>query len=178
LFNGIKALTWSFQDAAIQHLTSAWVDTDNPQLYTVLFVLFNFVATFYLVTRLNTVFLGSHRRQPIDRQSLANFLVIQFVFLIPLFTVFSCDWGRTLPYWVFSSLMLWHFFRDTPLLGATRLTRLTTPVQAFMDRHTFFSNPWLYLFVLVVTPYTACLAPSLTNCSWGLPLKHLLQWLA
>lgn len=178
VLSGVQALTWSLKDAALHHLTMGYIDTNNPQLYTVVFVIFNFIATFYLVTHINTVFLGCHERKEIDRQPLARFLCLQFFSLLPMFTVLSCDWGRTLPYWVFSSIMLWHFFRQSPILFGTALDRLTAPFLCFSNRHPILSNPWFYLAVLVATPYTECLAPSLTRCSWGLPLKHLLQWLA
>ena len=47
---------------------------------------------------------GGHKAQQTDLE-ISNTLIIQFLFMIPMFTVLSCDFGRTIPYWVFSSLM-------------------------------------------------------------------------
>lgn len=61
---------------------------------------------YYLASRILFVFRTPHSQlQDNDKPLLASILIFQFIMLIPMFTVLSCDTGRVVLYWLSSSFI-------------------------------------------------------------------------
>lgn len=115
------------------------------------FTLYCYVAIYYVVTRMQTVNLKLNNLKTIDTIALSNILLVQFVFMSPMFTVLSCDCSRTVPYWIVSSLFIYHFFGKS-LQFPDKLTCLSTRIQAWIDSKPLLNNPWAYFVIIILIP--------------------------
>lgn len=126
--SGVNALGWETIRTMKVHflINTTGIDVDylvndsaiptfKPNFNTLLFF-WIYIATYYLVTHLNTVKIGWwHLSNEPQTSRISQVLLVQFVFMLPMFTVLSCDYGRTFPYWVLSSLFALHVFGDLRL---------------------------------------------------------------
>jgi hypothetical protein len=85
--------------------------------------------------------------------------IVQFISLIPMFTVLSCDWGRTLPYWIISSLFFYHVFHHEAVPFPSVLTRISRAVQGVIDSNKVLRSPYTYLLLVLLTPVPNYYAP-------------------
>lgn len=84
------------------------------------------------------------------RDRLLRIIVFQFVCLVPMFTVLSCDIGRVATYWILSSLLVWLFAGDRD--SERLLSRAGRGVDALSDR--IFSHYVPGRFLLMVLMLT------------------------
>lgn len=152
--NGINALLWDTWDTFKMHMSVNFASVFWPEFPIVRklpFVLFGYVCVYYLVLKINTVDLQWNKLAAFDETLLSNVLLLQFVFLLPMFTVLSCDINRVMTYWIFSSLFVFHFFKDKSLYPS-RITRISIYIQNKMSGWCCISNPWFYLLIIVLLP--------------------------
>lgn len=170
---GVGALTWSTMRAARWHLSlnlfhGTPIRMLSTQEYAVFpLLIWMFVATFYMVTHLNTVKVATYKltyKPQIAR--ITKVLILQFIFMLPMFTVLSCDYGRTIPYWVFSSLFALHIFGD---LDWRPLNKVSTKVARMMDKP-FLNSAICFLIVALLIPFDQAWGPLLNEI---LPLRLL-----
>lgn len=159
----VQALSWETLPAVKSHLR-CFVVGEMPlepwaAIIGLLMTAWMFTAYYYLVTHLNTVRVGSYPQDPSPENEISNTLLAQFVFMIPMFTMLSCDYGRTLPYWVLSTLMAVACFGK---LDIGFLNRLTSRLQRPLSSVTF-RRPVVYALVTFLTPLVSCYAPSFDN---------------
>lgn len=172
---GVAALGWDATYTFKTHLKTAFLGIEDIRWYNYLsplLVMLNFLCTYYFITRLNTVRTYFYKlSDKDDGVRISNFLLLQFIFMIPMFTILSCDWGRTLPYWTLSSLMACHIFKD---INIAPLYRLSSVCQKKLQGYPF-NRPYLYIALMLLTPYTDCFAPSPSDSISGkllLPIIH------
>lgn len=79
--------------------------------------------------------------------------------MLPMFTILSCDYGRTIPYWVLSTLMAVACFGR---LDIAALDRLTERIQSKLQ-HPALKSTWGYTLIVVFTPLTSMYAPIPQN---------------
>lgn len=156
----IKALAWNTTDTALHHLQRNYLHSFLGPIPSIPFTLYNFVAIYYLVTRLNTVDMGWNTLKSVDSVRLSNVLLLQFLFMLPMFTVLSCDWGRTIPYTVFTTLFAYHYMKGDKGAFPSRLTSASRYLQAKIDGRRLLGNPWTYWTVLLTLPVPAVGAPN------------------
>ena len=142
----IQALTWGTTDTFHKHLLQNW-----GTVRTFIRLVFNFICTYWLITKLNTVDLKWYKLKPFDRIQLSNILLIQFVLMIPMFTILSCDLYRTIPYWSFSTFFAFHYFKDQALFPQC-ITRLSHLLQKGLYKCKYLNNPSLYLLCAIFIP--------------------------
>ncbi len=152
---GVLALTWDSVDTFIMHFKLNWCVVYNKFFPAFPITLFNIVAIYYLVTRLNTVDLKWNKLRKMNRTVLSNIMLIQFFCLIPMFTILSCDMARIITYWVISTLFAYHFFKNSKLLSISWLSRLSETIQIKIDRVKFLSYSWVYFGILFCLPIQA-----------------------
>lgn len=156
----IKALTWNTADTALTHLRLNFSPNFWRFIPSIPVTLYNFVAIYYLVTRLNTVDLGWNALKSVDKVQMSNVLLLQFFFMLPMFTVLSCDWGRTIPYTVFTTLFAYHYMKGDKGAFPNRLTSASRYLQAKIDGWRLLGNPWTYWIVLLTLPISLVYAPN------------------
>lgn len=146
---GVAALAWDTLPTFEFHFRQNWMRLSGSGIPYFPFTLLKFAALYYLVTRINTVDLKWNTLKPIDRISMSNIMLAQLCFLLPLFTVLSCDMPRIFGYWVFSTLLAYHFFRHDNILFHGWLSRISRRLQSGMDNAMILSSPWTYITVLL-----------------------------
>lgn len=152
--NGVDALTWDTLRTFKFHMTVNWIRWFLKPIPSFPFTLINLAGIYYLVSRLNTVDLGWNRLKKFDSSRMGLFLLLQGIFMVPLFTVLSCDFGRTIPYWVFSSLFAYHFLKEEASVFPMELNRASEWLQSQMGKIRWLSVPWVYFFILLILPIT------------------------
>ncbi len=168
----VNALTWGALRTFKTHMMINWTGWFLKPIPSWPFTLINFAGVYYLVSRLNTVNLGWNRLKKFDNSRMSLFLLLQGVFMVPLFTVLSCDFGRTIPYWVFSSLFAYHFLKKDAPIFPMGLNRVSEWLQDQVSKMKCLSIPWVYFFILLFLPVSIVGGASLAAC-FPLKLLHL-----
>ena len=159
---GVEFLTRGTADVMKFHLEKNFIGSFllSHNLPSLPFTLGNIVIIYYLVTRLNTVDLKWNKISSYDVNKMSDVLLIQFVSLIPMFTVLSCDWGRNFPYWVVSSLVAYHYFKNDDM-HVSIVRNVSTLLQGGMSWLKILQNPWMYLLILFSIPIPYCFRATL-----------------
>ncbi len=152
---GVDALTWDTLGTFESHMTVNWMGWFLKPIPSFPFTLINLVGVYYLVSRLNTVDLGWNRLKKFDSSRMGLFLLLQGIFMVPLFTVLSCDFGRTIPYWVFSSLFAYHFLKEEATVFPMGLNRASEWLQDQISKIRWLSVPWVYFLIMLFLPVSS-----------------------
>jgi hypothetical protein len=119
---GVAALTWKSAHTFAWHLKLNLFGFIGYNFICAPLLIWLIAATYFMTTRLNAVDISLYPLAKTNQTArIGKVLMLQFVFMVPLFTVLSCDWGRTLPYWVLSSLFALHIFGDMQITPPHRL---------------------------------------------------------
>ncbi len=156
---GVEALSWGAQETFLNHLKAGYIGVNTPSYMRIVVVIFNLVVTYFLVSRIDTVNMGLYKKKHMDKVLMSNILLVQFVVMIPMFTVLSCDWGRTIPYWIISSLFFYHFFKDSEMNFPIVLTKISQSIQKSISGNVLLSNNYTYIVLALLVPIPACCAP-------------------
>jgi len=156
---GVQALTWDPVTTFNKHLYSAYVGSDSPSYWGIPLALSVIVSAYYLLTRIDSATMGKSRPKQPDRTLLSNVSLVQFISLIPMFTILSCDWGRTLPYWMLSTLFFYHIFKHDAGTFPACLTSVSQATQRFIGNSKLLSSRFTYLLLVLVTPVPNYFAP-------------------
>lgn len=94
--------------------------------------------------------------QPRFNAPLGNMLLFQYMALTPMFTVLSCDYGRTVMYALASSLFMFYALKrnDISLLNPYIISGITARCREIADSNRHITSHWLYLTVILLTPIT------------------------
>lgn len=93
-------------------------------------------------------------------KKITGVLLLQFIFLIPMFGVLSCDWGRTIPYWILSSMMFYHVFGEMRILPIPKIL-----IQSVERINHIFANPLIYIAIVLLVPFKDYYGPSYHDLS-------------
>ena len=156
---GVFALTWSPELIFPSHFSTSLMGDASPAVWRIPLVVLNLLAGYYLVTRLNAVDMGLYRPKTMNHVMMSNVALIQFVAMLPMFTVLSCDWGRTIPYWVISSLMFYYVFKQEPTTFASPLTSMSSRIQEKISKSKVLSSPYTYILLVLLAPVPTYNAP-------------------
>lgn len=156
---GVFALTWSPEMIFPSHFSTSLMGDVSPAVWRIPLVILNLLAAYYLVTRLNAVNMGIYRLKPMNHALMSNVVLVQFVAMLPMFTVLSCDWGRTLPYCAISSMFFYHVFKNQSVHFVPFLTRTSDRIQAFISGNKVLSSPFTYILLVLLAPVPTYNAP-------------------
>lgn len=161
--SALQYLDSGILSAAKYHLSVAYKGGLNPAYWRSFLVFLNFVSIYYLFTRINCVNMGIFNVHKTDNILLSNIFIIQFISMIPMFTILSCDWGRTIPYLGITTIFFYFLFHDVNLKFPPFVYSLSSFLQKGIESNRWFSSPFFYLFVLLVTPIPSFDAPDFTE---------------
>lgn len=136
----VNALTWKTIPTMSEHL---WLNYRYPCFIGWIIA---FVTTFYLCANVNRVKLFSYEKKETNSVSLTSILLAQFISLLPMFTVLSCDLGRITIYWTFTSFFIYALFGDT--MEIPLLTGLSKRINNVFNT-TWLSSKRLYVFMII-----------------------------
>lgn len=153
---GVEFLKNNLVDTLLFHINITWVNCFGHPFLSVVGNLYIFAVAYFLVTRLNTIHLGCYQLKQIDTTILSTILLIQALCVSPLFGFLSCDLGRTIPYWVISSLMFYvlHQHHTSKVQSTLWLSvdRFSARVQQWIDSKKLLANPYFYMFCVLTLP--------------------------
>ena len=144
---GIDALTWPLLDTIKFHLGV------NFWRYSFVLIIWMLLASFILTTHLNSVHISLWAIT--ETGGMTGILFLQFLFLLPMFGILSCDWGRTIPYWILSSMMFYHVFGGMKVHFAPNLL-----INSRKKWDHFFANPLIYVAIILFMPYKDFYGPG------------------
>ena len=136
----VNALTWETIPTMRHHL---WLNYRYPCFIGWIIV---FITTFYLCANVNRVKLFSYEKKEANSVSLTSILLVQFISLLPMFTVLSCDLGRITIYWTFTSFFIYALFGDT--IEIPLLTGLSKRINNVFNT-TWLSSKRLYVIMII-----------------------------
>ena len=156
---GVSALTWNAAETFRKHLWWSYIGIESPSYWRIIIVLCIFIATYYLVTRINTIDMGVYKKKAMNSFLMSNVLLFQFIPMLPLFTILSCDWGRTIPYWVISSLFFYHIYKKENNYFPMFLSIISHKIQTFISSSNILRSSYTYSLLVLLTPVPNCTAP-------------------
>ncbi len=148
----VEALAWDARETFGNHLYTSYLGCFHPSLWGIPLTLFNLLATYYLLTRANSVKTGIYPQRSMSHATMSDIVLVQFIALLPMYTVLSCDWGRTLPYLVISSVFFYHLFKQEAPLFSRHLNRLSTRMQDAISALKPLNLPAVYILLVLLTP--------------------------
>ena len=138
----VNALTWETIQAVKHHLRM------NYLIYPRIFGwVLTFMGTFYLCANVNRVNLFSYERKEANSVSLTSILVFQFISLLPMFTVLSCDLGRITIYWTLTSFFIYALFNNP--INISLLTDISVWFNNLFNSK-LLSNKYFYILIVLV----------------------------
>lgn len=89
-----------------------------------------------------------------SNSSTADIMLLQFVFLIPMFTFLSTDYGRTVLYCVVSSTFITYLMQRNVicLQCPTAITNISASINKHIEKRTFLYSPWTYFIIIILYP--------------------------
>lgn len=156
---GVQALAWDSNSTFIKHFQSLYFGQLNIVYWRPLIVLFFLLSTYYLLTRINSVNMGLYKVKAMNHIYISNVAIIQFIAMLPMLTILSCDWGRTIPYTVVSSLFFYHIYRDCNIRFPDPISNLSSRTQQYISNSRLLSSPYTYIILIIITPVPIVYAP-------------------
>lgn len=138
----INALSWETLYAVKHHLTMNYLIF--PRIFG---WLMTFFATFYLCANVNRVTLFSYERKEANTVALTNILIFQFISLLPMFTVLSCDLGRITIYWTLTSFFIYTLFNNP--INIPQLTEASLWFNNLFNSK-LLSNKYFYILIVII----------------------------
>lgn len=172
---GVAALGWSAKGTFLTTLGWTFMgETGNQSVFRIPFALFLYFSTFYLIIHCNDADPRLYPVKAIDKSGLSSITFMQFIIMLPFFSLLSCDTGRNLAYWVISSIFIYYYLPNFSKTIGDKYVKLTSclaknlPVSA--NWHCF-----IYLFLLLVTPFSIVMAPGLNNTIQGRLIEEIIN---
>ena len=136
---------------------------DNMPLWTIITLIIVFSLAYFLCTYVPSLYReGKRLCENIDKYEISKILLFQLFIQLPIFTLLSCDYGRTIPMSLYTSLFIFHMSKMngykvyvTNIIGNT-----SDKIINSLNSYTVFNNPWVYIFTILLFPFHT-FAPSL-----------------
>lgn len=170
----IKFLTYKSSDVMKMHLSMVYgIDLNNmvvdfKQLAAGLIFLLGFYYLTMMMPRL--------KYDVREARKVSSAYLIQFFFLIPMFSVLSCDFGRTMSYLVLTSL--YSVFITTKYnidLRIPLLEKVSNKTVSLFERNRVLRSFWFYLIVVMFVPFGFTGAPDLGQPFIKTHLRYIVE---
>lgn len=151
---GVEALTWNSVDTFWFHFCTNYTEPlieYVPRFFAWVAIFF---FTFYLCANVNKVRMFSYEKD-IDSVSLITILIIQFIALMPLFTVLSCDLRRIIMYWTITTFFIFTLM-DNQYKNSGFINSFAERTIKFFNKSRILSNEYFYIFIaiIIICPYS------------------------
>ena len=152
LGESVAALGWDARETFGNHLYTSYLGCYHPTWWGIPLTLFNLVATYFLLTRVDNVKAGIYPPRAMNHAAMSDIALVQFTALLPMYTILSCDWGRTLPYLVITAIFFYHLFKQDAPLFSRRLNGFSSRLQGAITGHRVLTRPAVYILLVLLTP--------------------------
>lgn len=160
----INFLELPTKEVLIFHLGTNYHLWDNKWFLHTTGSLFFFFLSYYLTTR-------APRKQSASQQEyllLSDVYIAQFVCLLPMFSVLSCDFGRTIYYVILTSYLLTYLLQKNGIqIEIPVIHTISVKMQSLLGNRLFFDNFWSYIILLFIIPYNLCCGISIFHPLWN-----------
>lgn len=164
----VEWLTHDSEYAFKLHTNRFWNSTFIYNIPSWPFNIYTIIATYYLIIYMNTIKIGVRDTNTSYKLTLSNILILQFIFLIPMFGFLSCDFGRIIMYWTTSSFWIYHclneYYSDIPII-----TPISANVINWVNRSKWLSRRWMYFLVLISIPIAGSQGSNIISCFAFIP---------
>ncbi len=137
---------------------------DNKCFLYITGSLFFFILSYYLTTR-------APRKQAASQSEyllLSDLYIAQFVCLLPMFSVLSCDFGRTIYYVILTSYFLTYLLLKNGIqMEIPVIHTISVKMQSLFSHRFFFNNIWSYTILLFIIPYNIACGISIFHPLWN-----------
>lgn len=157
---GCEALGWNGVDTFKMHFNINYLKTTHGIFHFLIWP-FIFGAIYYLLIQANRIKIGINKSK-FSFFLFSHILIIQFIFLIPMFTILSCDFRRVILYWTLSSF-LFYFSLEKKYINIFFSPLYSFKIQVFNKKITsgFLGNKTIYVIIYLLLGYPY----------WGMDLK-------
>ena len=111
-----------------------------------------YASSFYLMANVNKIRVTKLDYERIDNNWLITILLIQFISLLPMFTVLSCDLGRIIIYWSISSFGIFSIIDKSryPILS-----KFSNRIENLFNNNILLSKKWFYIIIslVIIAPF-------------------------
>lgn len=135
-------------------------------LYSGFLLCISFPMIYFVVTRTPSYNLKTKTlTQNNCEMQFSNIFVIQVLAMMPMFGILSCDFGRTMPYCIYTTFMIVHLSikYNVNLRYPESLDRFSSRIQHFINRQKTLSSFPFYLLVLFFVPLRGCYGPEVRD---------------
>lgn len=135
----------------------------NDTFLSVITLIIVFSVAFFLCTHVPTI--DSKNRRMVcnkHKNELSKIIIFQLLIQLPLFTILSCDYGRTIPMSLYTSFFIFHFSNETGIkVNVTDLSeKISDKIMNYFNSRNIFNNVWLYIILILIFPFQT-FVPSL-----------------
>ena len=152
---------------------------DNIPLFTILTLIVVFFLAFFLSAYMPSVnkedkLLGEN----IDKYEISKILLFQLFIQLPMFTLLSCDYGRTIPMSLYTSFFIFHLSKmnESKIYVTDILGKTSDNIVNFLNSYTVLKNPWVYFITILLFPFHT-FAPSLYDNVMVHSLQKIFKYL-
>ena len=128
---------------------------DNPLLATTTLIIV-FILAYYLCTHIPIVDKYNKSITPNkDKYELSKFICFQLLVQLPMFTLLSCDYGRTIPISLYTAFFIFHFSKEyrINLYVSNIINKTSNYIMNYFNSHPIFGNVWVYIVVVLFFPF-------------------------
>lgn len=153
--DGVNFFNKPIGEVLEMHFNTVWNNNFMECLPSFIFIIYTFVSIIYLIIKLNIIDMNTWNLKKTNTILLTDILLIEFIFVSPMYGLLSSDLGRTVTCIVISSLFAYHIFNDKSIIIPRYIIKLSISFNRFINRYKIFSNPYLYIFILFTLPLSA-----------------------
>lgn len=153
----VEFLQKQLWETLLFHINITWSNSFGSPLLSIIGNLYIFVAAYFLVTRINTINLGWYPLKQVNTTALSTIVLIQACCVSPLFGLLSCDLGRTIPYWLITSLMFYILYQQHTSAQSRSILwagvdHLSVRIQQWIGHQKILASPYVYLLCVLTLP--------------------------
>ena len=129
--------------------------SDNPIMAITTLIIVISLA-FYLCTHIPTINTYNKTIQEnINKYELGRILLFQLFIQLPMFTILSCDYGRTIPYSLYTTFFIFHLKKEYYLdLNVTRIiSNISNKIMHSLNSVALLNNVWIYMLIILLFPF-------------------------
>lgn len=153
--DGVNFFNKPLPEVFKMHFDLMWSSSFTGNIPSLPFTIYTFVCIPYLVVKSGVMDMNTWRLKKANKPLLTGIMLMQFIFVSPMYGLLSCDFGRTVTCIVISSLFAYHFLNDKAITIPRLITKASTAFNRFIDSHNILSSPYFYTFALFTLPLSA-----------------------
>lgn len=166
---GVEFLKFSFAEFIKHNFSYLVLIQKTPVgmiVVSLILMVISFPLVWFLVARVPSVNYSTRTvGNNSDSALLGSVFMVQFIAMLPMFGILSCDIGRTLPYCIYTTFIIVYMCRkyNVQISMTKYIDGFSGKLNSYIDGNKCLSSYLFYLLVLFLTPLNAWSAPHLED---------------